>query len=466
MTHRQFWLAAACISVILTPLSAEAQAVCKAKETVNACLERVGDEIAGVAKAESVKVVTDVKKKTETGIQDLNGLSSSVKDFLPLLQMTGLLGGVKTDESTGTVSVTLNTRAGTEDPSLQLKAVFETKPKLFDELKKKLPAASREAMEKTLLASKTGAEHTTLHASYNITSERLGRSFASHMPLYNALVLAATAGPRRERVLLESDLLTTLIGVLGNDISLDKTPWADIPEAKRDAAQPIITKIIETHEALRASFAKAIKTTGLDLFGQLINNQPQLSITVSPALRDDLFGPNLFSGRIAFEKGLSSNLNGFFSQCTGRPAECLAEYASYANSPKTRANIKAASRVAAFAEFTHHADYRYTSSEAGLDVTIPKGTTLSAGVDYGVLFGVSEAGAADGRVDGSLRFARRSDAPDTTRLVASVVVTKKVGDISVPFGIVYANKPRFLTGVDKGITANVGLKFNLFQGAK
>ena len=40
----------------------------------------------------------------------------------------------------------------------------------------------------------------------------------------------------------------------------------------------------------------------------------------------------------------------------------------------------------------------------------------------------------DGRVDASLRFEYRSKAPDATRLVASVVVTKKIGDISVPGG--------------------------------
>jgi hypothetical protein len=468
MTHRQYWLAVACIAVSLTPRPAAAQVVCKAKETVNACLERVGDEIAGVSKAESTKVVTDVKKKTETGVQDINGLSSSVKDFLPLLQMTGLLGDVKKDETTGTVSIAWNTRLLTQDPALQVKAVFETKPKLFDELKKKLPAASRDAVEKSLLGSKTGAEHTTIHASYNVMSQRLGRNFSSHMALYNDLVLAATGGPRRERVRADSALRRTLIEVLGNEISLDKTPWAEIPEARRDAAQPIITKIVQTHEALRVAVADAIKSTGLDVFGQLVNNQPQLSITVSPAFRDDLFGPNFYSGRITFEKGLSSNLNGFFDRMESAKcaAPCLEEFAAYANSPETRAHLKAASRVAAFAEFTHHANYLFTNSDVGLNVAIPKGRSLSAGVDYGSLFGVSETGAADGRVDASLRFEYRSEAPDSTRLVASVVVTKKLGDISVPFGIVYANKPRFLTGVDKGITANVGLKFNLFQGAK
>jgi hypothetical protein len=53
-----------------------------------------------------------------------------------------------------------------------LKAVIETTPKLFDELRKKLPADKRDALEKSLLGSKTNAEHTTLHASYNFTSRR------------------------------------------------------------------------------------------------------------------------------------------------------------------------------------------------------------------------------------------------------------------------------------------------------
>ena len=38
--------------------------------------------------------------------------------------------------------------------------------------------------------------------------------------------------------------------------------------------------------------------------------------------------------------------------------------------------------------------------------------------------------------------------------------------VSIPFGIVYANKAKYLTGVDQGLGANVALKFNLFPALK
>ncbi len=478
MTHRHTWAAVACMSVLLTARPAASQGLCLAKESILTCLDRLESLKTGVvaeAKAEAARAQAEVKKKTETGLQDINGLSSSVKDFLPLLQLSGLLGDLKKDESTGTVSVTINSRflgahGLTDDPSLQLKAVFETKPKLFDELRNRLPAATREAKTKALLESKTGAEHTTLYASYNVTSERLGRNFARHMKLYNDLVQEAVAPSVTSGITAQAALERRLIAVLGREISLGSTAWSDIPEAKRAVVTPIIMEVHQAEMALRTAFADAVKNTGLDLFGQLINNQPQLVISVSPAFRDDLFGPDVFSGRVAFEVGLSDNLNGFLDQlssgCKDDTAKCLKAYAGYAGRPETRANIKAGSRLAIFAEFNRHSDYRFANTEAGLDLVIPSGTTWSAGVDYGTLFGVSETGSADGRVDGSLRFERRSDAPDEMRFVSSVVLTKKVGDISIPFGIVYANKPRFLTGVDKGVTATVGLKFSLFPGAK
>lgn len=476
MRHHRRSLGLACLGVILAARLAAAQSLCQPTETVTTCVERLIAELRGEAKADVAKAQTDVKKKTETGLQDINGLSSSVKDFLPLLQLTGVLGAVQKDDTSGTVSVALNTPflggSGklTEDPSFQLKAIIETTPKLFDQLRNKLPADKRDAVEKSLLGSKTNAEHTTLQASYNFTSQRLGRNFARHMVLYNQLFQQAVAGPTSTQVQAEADLIRKLTHALG-DISLDETRWAAIPPDKRAAAEQVLFETVQSHVALQTAFAAAVKNSGLDLFGQLINNQPQLSITVSRSFRDDLYGPDLISGRIAFEAGLSDNLNGFFGrfdshQCQTRIAECLTEYSSYAKDPAVKANIREASRVAVYAEFIRRADYHYTNADVGLDVALKAGTTFLSGLDYGRLIGVSDAGLADARVDASFRYEYRSDAPDTTRLVASLTLTKKLGEISIPFGIVYANKPRFLTGVDQGLTANVGLKFNLFPGLK
>jgi hypothetical protein len=468
-----------CLGIFfLSALPAGAQSLCLATETVNKCLERLTADIGGEAQAgAAAKAQTDVKKKTETGLQDINGLTSSVKDFLPLLQLSGVLGAVQKDDTTGTVSVALNTpflgSSGklTEDPSFQLKAVIETTPKLFDELLKNLPADKRDAVEKSLLSGKTDAEDATLFASYNFTSQRLGRNFARHMRLYNQLFQQAVAGSTSALAAAEADVLRKLIRALGDDVSLDNTLWAVIPEAKRIAAQQILLESVHAHLALQTAFASAVKSAGLDLFGQLINNQPQLFIEVSRAFRDDLYGPDLLSGRITFEMGLANNLNGFFNlfdarNCGEETVTCLKKYSSYVNDGNTTANVKAGSRLVMYAEFIQHEDYHYANPDVGLDVAFSKGTTFSVGLDYGRLLGVSDMGVADGRVDASVLWEHRSDVPDETRFVTSITITKKVGEISIPFGIVYANKPRYLTGVNQGLTANVGLKFNLFPGLK
>ena len=228
---------------------------------------------------------------------------------------------------------------------------------------------------------------------------------------------------------------------------------------------------VQSDLALNAAFGAAVKDPGLGLFGQLINNQPQLSVTAYRQFRDDLFGPDLFSGKVTFEMGLANNLNAFLDsfdprRCSKEPAECLAAYSAFVKDPDVRANIRAGSRVAVYAEFIQNEEYRYANEEFGLDLAIAKGTGWALGLDFGRLFGVSDMGMADARVDASLRYERPSDEAADTRFVSSITTTKKLGEISIPFGLVYANKPKFLTGVDHGLSATVGLKFNLFPGLK
>ena len=167
----------------------------------------------------------------------------------------------------------------TEDPSLQLKAVVETTPKLFGQLKDKLPVQNRESFEKTLLNGKTDAENITLHASYSFTSRRLGRNFAQHSALLNDLFEEAVAGPTSTRVIQRADLERKLIRELGTQVSLETTLWNTIPEKNRVAAEKVLLEAVQSDLALNAAFAAAVKDPGISLFGQLVNNQPQLSIT-------------------------------------------------------------------------------------------------------------------------------------------------------------------------------------------
>src|SRR5205823_5635501 len=104
---------------------------------------------------------------------------------------------------------------------------------------------------------------------------------------------------------------------------------------------------------------------------------------------------------------------------------------------------------------------------AGVALSLPALNYWAVTLNYGRLFGVDENGKAEGRFDLSATW----DVPEhrtvaNRRLVASAVLTKKLGSVSVPIGLEYANRAAFLNTGDytHGISAHVGLKFNLFSG--
>lgn len=460
------------VMAVAGPRAASSQSLCRTNETIQACWDRLAAEInPDVMVAAAAKQQDDVKKVTETGLSQVAGLSSSVKDFLPLLDVAGLLGPAQKDDTTGAVSIAFNTKLFSSDPALQIKTVIETAPKMFADVKKLVPEANRDAVEKQLLAARKDTNNFVVSLGYNVTSRRLGRAFEHHGELLNVLMQEAVAGPVTKAVQLRADLTRRLLAIVGRTVSLDETPWGTIPADVQQRAEGVLIEAVQSDVALNVAFASAIKASGMDLFGQLVNNQPQLSFTASRTVRDSLFGPEVTTGRVAFEVGVGNSLNRALesvdrSQCATAPARCLAALSAFATNPSVRARIKEGNRFAIYVEATHHAAYHFQHAPVNLDLAIPEGTGITAGLDYGRLFSVTDAGAADGRVDGSIRFEHPGKADAEDRLVASLTVTKKVAGFSIPFGIVYANKPKFLGEVDYGLNANVGLKFNLFNGSK
>ena len=198
------------VGLCLASSPAWAQAQCESTEKVMECWNRLlKTAVVEPVKAEQAKAA----KKTETSLADVKGLSSSVKDFVPLLQMSGVLGAVQTDDKTGVVTVALNapffggssatTATGVKrDNALQVKAMIDTTAKLFEPVKKQLPDSNRDALVEELLAGKEDAENLSVQATYNFSSRRLGRNFYQHADALNALFRAAlaTVAPSRAAV--------------------------------------------------------------------------------------------------------------------------------------------------------------------------------------------------------------------------------------------------------------------------
>ncbi len=466
---------------LTVPAAAGAQPQCQDNETAAACINRLSAVPVEAGQAEK-QTQAEARKKTETGDLDpANGLSSSIKDFLPLLRLTGVLGDFTKDDETGVITVALNTPfLGSKDPSFQAKALIETKPKLFGPLRQALPADSRADIEKKLL-DVTNRQNVTVQLAYNITNRSLGRSFEQYQTLVDSLFRATYAKVAsiegRSNALLEAVFeIVTRPGVDNDVHNPGATLWKDLPAEKRARVESLIVAGRATGALkLQSAFVESYRKSGLDVIGQLINNQPQLHFTWSRALRDEWFGPSSFSGRVTFEKGLGNSLNDLRSSAAGRCDEddgadatgCLDALAAFASRPSRKAAIKAGTRLAVFAEFTQVDDYSKVIDDYNVNVAFEKKTGWAAGLDFGRLVGVSDDGTASARVDGSFRYEKPAHKIlSNERLVASLTVTKKVGDISVPFGLVYANKPEFLKDVDHELSAHVGVKFNLFSGLK
>jgi hypothetical protein len=430
-----------------------------------------------------------VKKKTETGLSELpTGLSSSVKDFLPLLQFGGVLGNVNSNDNTGVVTVALNTPfvgSGrlTKDHAFQLKGLIETKPKLFDPIAQRLPKANRDALEKELLAT-PNRQNVTLQFSTNLTTKRLGRNFEQYQKVLDDLFLGLFVQGSKivasETKEIEFERALNRLGRTNGQIDVfEHTRMFEIPPQvgktaaeRRQEIELAIFHVAENEIARAAAFDAGIKGSGLYLFGQLVNNQPQMNFTISRVFRDPLFGPKQLSGRVTYELGWGNNVNAFLDsagaacQTYSSPA-CVAALKAFTASAETKAAIKAGARIALYGEFTTNDRYSYQLSDQNISLLYDNATKASVGADFGRLIGVEDDGAASARIDGSIRGDWSSDQTlSKNRFVASITLTKKFGDISIPIGLRYASKTEFLSDFDHGITANVGLKFNLFPGIK
>lgn len=461
------------MAILARPVEVPGQSlVCLPAETIKVCVDRLANKTAADSvKAAAAAEVASVKKKTETGLDQVAGLSSSVKDFLPLLQLSGVLGPMQKDDQTGAISVALNTPGliglSKKDmrKELQLKAVIESSPKLFDGIKKALPVKDADAVEKGLLKGAEKKDNFALYASYTIAAKGLGRDFRQYQATYDALfseVVSSVAANDLALVRAEMALSNAAVGV-----DLATTPWDKVAPAMQTTLDPLIRARAAIDIEAEAAMARAIRESGILLFGQLVNNQPQIVITGSHAERDNLFGPSLTTGSFSLEWNFGNALNDALDvdeiTCKGTRAACVFEHYT-AFVAANQDVIKTGDRVSIQLDVVHNPGWQFVSPDPTLVLDlkpIAESNTLSVRVNYGRLIGVEDDGKASGRLDVAVQYERPEDLANE-RWVTSATLTKKIGEMSIPFGLVYASNPKGLTGVDHGVTAHLGLKFNLF----
>ena len=406
------------------------------------------------------------RRKTETGLGDIkNGLNSSVKDFLPLMALLGVIGDATKDEGSGVIGIDLNipllNGSGlTDERVFKVRALVDTAPEPYERLLAALPEQVKERRTQELLAH-TNKLHATLEFAYNVTNAFFGRAAGKHADLL-AAVFGQVVQSVEQALAAANDQVRELIELLG-DRSI-RTPIGDLPPPLRAQIEALIAEIVEAGARFDAALAQAVTAARVSAVGELINNQPQLHFGVARTYKDPIYGPETLSGRLTFETGLGNSVNAFrrslgdnVNVCRTPTAECAAAFQAFVR--EAGASIKRGTRVGLFAGFTRFRVYGLQLPDDGVDLREAGALGWTAGAVVGGLLGVDDTGNASTRIDGSLEVGGLGD---ERRLVGALTVTKKLGELSLPFGIVYANKPEFLTGTDYGLSAHVGVKFNLF----
>jgi hypothetical protein len=222
----------------------------------------------------------------------------------------------------------------------------------------------------------------------------------------------------------------------------------------------------------RAAITRGIQTelnrSGFNKLADLVEQQPQLLFTLSHDIRDDIVGPEQTSGTITWEM-TRRNISAFLRH-EGRA--CAAPEVSTGTSPQYDACVRALAdyvgndgvdlqkqwRVKLAASYHRVKEVTYTYAADNVNLMLPKHDRWEIALAAGRPMGNDVNG---GRVDFELAYDSNLD-NDTTnqeRLKASLTYTRRVGDMDMPFSIVYANKDEFMDKVDHRISMNLGLKF-------
>lgn len=412
----------------------------------------------------------------------------------------------------------------------QLKMVVNNEPELFEPLRMLLPEAERDQRTGELEEQIGQLEDYGVVFKYNLrTDKKIGRSAEQHQDLLAALFEEIDVEPDNAplqalaRTLLnltrerqgeasteegagsseqgeqdtapqESDEIdagssddsgfSPVVKELPDDPGKGEEQatllvWAGDDEEVARSLGSLVFKAGQQEGRFDAQLQAAVEDNGLTSFADLANNQPQLLISAERRLRGDLVGPDEMRFEVAWEQPLGKNINRFLKKVGGiedcqanKPPDCLAEFSNYTEREGTVDN---ADRAVFALTYTDIGDYSIFRPNDGLAVDgepfrVEGGERLKVLAGWGRSFdrGPAEEALAPSRLDIALSYEDLFDDPERQdRFLASLTYTVKLNDgMSLPFGVVYANKPEFLAmeDIDEEISARLGLKFTLPGG--
>jgi|CXWL01.1.fsa_nt_gi hypothetical protein len=413
-----------------------------------------GGSEAAATKAAKSDATKEVAKKT-TGSEALTPtLSSSITDFLsPLSAMVGLR---RTTTDAGDIAFDGNGRVATKkDRWLVMKyGGLVRKPSVYKEIQEKIPETTRDA--RVAVLAKGFGDLDDVHASVTFASETpsKGRNAAASdlLSSYLAELVGLDSAVDEDRVLARlvnppPKGCDPLVDKLGTCFQTDASFKAAVRKIKESA--DLTTGRID---ALR----ERVRDARLDVFNDLLSNQPQLTFELYTDVRNELAGPDQFGAKVRYEGSLSPNVNDLRNWCETRGGATLDCFENYINGIDPKQSNR---YFVAFEAFNRNA-YSFQSLPDSINLNHPKtwGIVASAGLG---LYVIREG--QQGRLEFSGQAFYTKDEPARqNRVLFSATYTQKVsGGMSLVAGVSWASKPEFLSDVQKKLSGQVGLRYKL-----
>jgi len=459
-------------------------------ESLLACFQRIsgesGPQVANVraedAAADPVlatnavaaaKTATDEELADAKPSADTGGGSTAVTltDLTPIFDALGLLSS--DDSTSDQLVLNLNFLLPVQDvenKNTQLQLVVNTQPVPLDQLVQAFDESIRDARKDALQKDISTFGDQELKFNWSLVSTRFGRDFRTLRGLLSPVYEGA-----REKSLATAKSNDAKKGMRAfmQTLQDNNVPLADAQGKKINTfAEPLRSQLVAaTIEAATAratitqEFAKEMAGADLNRLTDLVDQQPQLLFSISHNFRDEIVGPEETSATVTWEmtrRNLGNFMRGEGADCAKSDdvrkgadvyASCvraLKKYLSQDLADQWRFKLEGSyKRVDAVA---------YSFPADGVALDLPKTERIEVSIGAGREF----SGKPDlGRLDFELSYDSNinNDTTNKDRLTAAITLTKRVGDLDIPFSIVYANRNEFLSEVDHEIGMHVGIKF-------
>ena len=460
---------------LLASLPASAEDACGDEESWGDCLARLFSagstfqHAAGQAQAEMMKPenqqAVDARSENEI-VNALVGTASgsevNLEDFLSSLLANLDIDGL--EESNGGLKFKKNIQVtyGTLAVEAQAK-----RGELFPELKTKLEEAGSDSLITDLDEELGDFDDLSLDLVFSV--DRFGEDNA----IWWGRKFRASNGTKTPN----GELATKIYGLIASaPQDRYKAATKAFQEAVRAPTQSLASKNVkDTPDSVRADLQAKAKAAadaaladikGLEqrlkdnryfMFGKLVANQPQFSVTVGYDTRDELVGRDSLKAQVKYEIG-QANVNGLRRSCKTLTLDCYSKFLNQ-QAPALKKNW----RVSFEGKYSWMDAYDFTHPDTMVTLDLDEAQEWHVMLSAGRTLRLTDTGIEQTRFELEATYEDvTGDTQKQGRFVSTATFTERISDtMAVSVGVVYANRPEFRGEVDEELSARAGLRFKL-----